>query len=261
VDEEVIARWVLEQASNRVWLSNPTATEDWRASYRDLKADLAIHNQEIAEVRRRQEEQLREQQCARERTAAAMAEKLANRERYRLQQRSHFQQELEALPGLVSKERIEGLLAEYEERDAKEASELILQVASESARGALRYFGRDAWIYQVHPTLWQAAAYRQFVHNQTSGTRFNQRDVARWVIQRFGKEEDLYTLFNAQYKARAEARRAGYAKYRISHWAFSELENSQIPNFYVPINKFIERLAYAKVIEYLPEPLGEVCVR
>jgi hypothetical protein len=246
--------------SNRVWLSNPAATEDWRASYRDLKADLAIRNQEIAEQHRRQEEELREQQDARERIAAAMAEKLANKERYRLQHRSRLQQELEALPALIATARIELLLAEYEERDTSQASELILQVASEAARGALRYFGRDAWLYQVHPTLWQAAAFHEFVHNQAPGRRFNQRDVARWVMQQFGKEEDLYTLFNAQYKARAEARKAGYAKYRISHWAFSDLENRQIPNFYTPINKFVERLAYAKVIAYLPEPLGEVCV-
>lgn len=259
-DEELLAHWVLEEASNRVWLSCPPATEDWRESNRALKLELAARNQQIAQDRQRREEARRAEERARALSDMALVERKENRARFREEQRARFRQHLEDLPALVSVDRIQTLLLEYEERDSANTKGLLADV-SEPAKRAIGIVGRNAWIYEVHPALWQAASYRHFIHDHAPGSRFNQRDVARWVMQQFGKEKALYELFMAQYAARDKARKAGFSKYRISHWAFSDLENRQIPNFYAPINEFVERLVRAGCLAYVPEFLGEVCTR
>jgi len=55
-------------------------------------------------------------------------------------------------------------------------------------------------------------------------------------------------------------RNAGIRKHRISFWAFTELENRQVPDFYKPINTFVDRLVYLRVLQRIPEILGEVCI-
>ena len=260
-DEAQLAHWVIEEESNRFWLSCPTATEMWRESHRDLKVALIARNEEIVRIRQQQEEEIRMRQSAQALAAAKLVEKQVSRERFCAQERSRYQHHLDLLPELVSLERIQTLLAEYDERDGEEANTLIERVASEDVRRALHGFAGNAWIYQVHPPLWQAASYHNFVQNRASGTRFNVRDVARWVLHEFGKDEVLYALFMAQYSARDKARKAGIQKHRISHWAFTERENSQIPNFYKPINAFVDRLVRSGCLENMPEVIGEVRVR
>lgn len=79
-------------------------------------------------------------------------------------------------------------------------------------------------------------------------------------MQRFGRHEVLFSLFRAQYSFRDRARKAGFQKRRVSLWAFTDLENQQIPDFYKPINAFVNRLLYLRILEYVPEILGEVRV-
>ncbi len=259
-DETRLVQTVLSAPENRVWLACPEATEAWRESFRALKAQVAQRNLEIAQARQLQEVAQLAQQRAAEQARAEATERLAQRERFRDQERSRYQAELEELPSLVSVARIETLLADYDARDGKEADQLIAQISSPSVQQAVRYCGPNAWLYQVHPRLWQAACYHRFVLGQTAGTQFNQRELARWVMQRFGREEVLFSLFRAQYSFRDRARKAGIPKRRISHWAFTDLENRQIPDFYRPINAFVDRLVYVGVLERVPELLGEVRV-
>lgn len=259
-DEARLVQAVLYAPENRVWLACPEATEAWRESFRTLKAQVAQHNLQIAELRQRQEDAEKARQRAAEQARAALAERLAQRERYRDQERSRYLAELEELPTLVSVARIETLLVDYEARDGEEADQLIAQIPPQAVQQAVRHCGPNAWLYQVHPRLWQAACYHRFVLGQAAGTQFNQREVARWVMQRFGREEVLFSLFRAQYSFRDRARKAGIQKRRISHWAFTELENRQIPDFYKPINAFVDRLVYLNALERVAELLGEVRV-
>lgn len=257
-DEAQLVHWVLYEVSNRYWLSCPEATEAWREAYRDLKALVVRRNHEIALDRQRQEEVRLAQQRANEQAQVQQVERRANKERFRQQERSRYQSELEELPALVSISRIETLISEYQTRDGAEAERLITRIPSEDVRQAVRYCGPNAWIYGVHPSLWQAASYHRFVLMQGAGSQFNQRDLARWVMQQFGREEVLYTLFRAQYASRSKARAAGIRKHRISFWAFTDLENQQIPDFYRPINAFVDRLVYVGALQRAPDMLGDV---
>jgi hypothetical protein len=261
LDEAQLIHWVLYEPSNRCWLSCPEATEAWREAYRDLEVLVAQRNHEIAQERQRQKEIRLARQIADQHTQVQQAERGANRERFWEQERAPYRQALEELPTLVSLERIETLVAEYQARDQAEAERLIAAIPSENIRQAIRYCGPNAWIYTVHPSLWQAACYHRFVLESDPGSQFNQRDVARWVMQQFGREEELYSLFRAQYAFREKARKAGYRKNRISFWAFTDLENQQIPNFYRPINDFVDRLVYERVLQWVPNILGEVSIR
>ena len=109
-------------------------------------------------------------------------------------------------------------------------------------------------LWAVH---WQLLAHDHFVAKRSPGDRFNQRDVATWVRRSFHPERALYRLFITQYAARAQAQRAGFAKRRLAYWVFTDEENDRIPNFYTPVNDFVDRLEAARVIRKLPAPTGE----
>lgn len=257
-NEDQLIEAVLYDPANRYWLSCPEATEAWRAAHRDLKAQVTLRNQEIALERQRLEEARQAQlRAATDAQAQRMAQQ-ENRSRFQEQQRAPYLELLEELPILVSVSRIETLLADYQVRDGEEAERLISQISSAEVQKAIRYCGPNAWIYQVHPSLWQAASYHRFVLGQLAGTQFNQRELAQWVMQQFGREEGLYILFRAQYKFRSKVRSAGIRKNRISFWAFTDLENQQIPDFYRPINAFVDRLIYVGALEQVPGILGQV---
>jgi hypothetical protein len=257
-DEDELVKWVLYEPSNRYWLSCPEATEAWREAYRDLKVLVSQRNKEIAQERQHQEERRLAQQLVDQQNQVRQDGRQANRERFREQERTPYRQVLEDLPTLVSVGRIEALMADYQARDQAEAERLIAAIPSEDIRRAIRHCGPNSWIYQVHPSLWQAACYHRFVLESGPGSQFNQRDVARWVMQEFGRDEVLYSLFRAQYAFRDRARKAGYRKHKISCWAFTDLENQQIPNFYRPINGFVDRLVYVGALETVHLILGEV---
>lgn len=257
-DEGLLVQAVLYDPANRHWLSCPEATEAWRAAYRQLKSQVAQRNQEIALERQRLEDARHVQLKAAEDAQAHRMAQQENRARFQEQQRAPYVELLEGLPDLVSVSRIETLLAEYRARDGEEAEGLISQLPSSAVQKAVRYCGPNAWIYRVHPALWQAASYHRFVLGRPAGAQFNQRELAQWVMQNFGREEGLYALFRAQYQFRSKVRSAGIRKNRISFWAFTDLENRQIPDFYRPINAFVDRLIYAGALETVPGALGQV---
>lgn len=257
-DEDQLKHWVLAELSNRYWLACPDATEAWREALRDLKQQVAERNQAIARKRQEQAEARRVQERVNSQVHRQDAERRAKKERFREQERARFQNELEELPTLVAAERIQTLLEEYEARDHSEAERMMTALPCKATQHALRVCGPNAWIYRVHPSLWQAASYHRFVKERALGPQFNQRDVARWVMREFGRDEVLYTLFRAQYDFRSKAREAGFRKRRISFWAFTELENKQIPDFYKPIGAFVERLIYARAIKRVEGVLGQV---
>ena len=257
-DEDQLKHWVLAELSNRYWLACPEATEAWREALRDLKQQVAERNQAIARKRQEQAEARRVQERLNAQVHLQGAERRAKKGRFREQERARFQNELGELPALVAAERIQTLLEQYEARDHSEAERMITALPCKATQQALRVCGPNAWIYRVHPSLWQAASYRRFVKERTLGPQFNQSDVARWVMREFGRDEVLYTLFRAQYDFRSKAREAGFRKRRISFWAFSELENQQIPDFYKPISAFVERLIFAGVPTRVEGVLGQV---
>lgn len=260
LDDAKLLHWVLNEPTNRYWLSCPEATEAWREAHRELKIALAQQNREIALEQQRREEIERSKRHSLEQVRLEEAERCANREKFREQERARYQRELEELPALVSIDQIQVVMDEYQARDQEAAERLIVGIPSPAHQEAVRYCGPNAWIYQVHPSLWQAASYHHFVLKQASGPQFNQRDLARWIIQQFGREETLYKLFRAQYAFRDKARKAGIRKHRISFWAFTDLENQQIPDFYRPINAFADRLLYIGALQRVPNILGELCI-
>jgi hypothetical protein len=259
LDLDEFSRVVLDDPSNRVWLSCPPATDDWRESMRDLKARLAIRNREIAEARRLAE--VERATILKQAEASVARVECDSRERFRLQRRSRYADALTALPGLVSVASCNARLARLAERDGDQMAALVGSIESDLIREAILEYHCDAWIYQVHPVLWQAEVYRTFVAEKKAGDRFNQKDVAQWMRARFNFQPQLYDLFLAQYAARTSARRSGFSKNRISAWFFTEEENGLIPNFYRPINSLVERLAYVRAVTYVSGAIGEVEVQ
>lgn len=249
----VFEREVLENTGNRVWISCPDATNAWRDSRDELRVHVQQVNREIAAARQREAYELARQQAAR---SAEQATKDKKREIYREQRRRPYLQELVALPDLVAPEAIQSRLAAFECRDRDAIAEGLGALASERLRAALSQFHPNAWVYDAHPVKWQLGVYREFVQSRPSGFRFNQREVARWVRDRYGVENSLYRLFLAQYKARTEARVGGFRKNRISAWYFTEKENEEIPNFFQPIEAHISYLVHIGLLRRILDELG-----
>lgn len=276
-DDQEFERQVLGEAANRQWISCPAASEDWRAALQDLKLALAGRNAEIAKARQLAEDRnrvLAEQMAlARQAQATALAEQQAaqskaasaqdkGREYARQKNRAPYLDALVALPGLVDPNRKQSVLDGYLARDGAKADGLLQDIDSHSICDLIRRHHWDAWIYQVHPSLWQAAVYRHFIHRKPPGTHFNQCVVARWVRDKFGREQPLYDLFQAQYAARRDARKKfGPQARRIRAWYFTDEENSLIPDFYAPINWFIGHLVRVGAIQPVPAELGGVVIR
>ena len=170
--------------------------------------------------------------------------------------RAEHADDLALLGELTSPERIERMQRDYQVSAEARVGELLDSVPPAVRYACLRAH-EDAWVFGVDPALWQLLVYDHFVAKQSPGHRFNQKDVATWVRRSFHPEAVLYRLFIAQYANRAEARRAGYSQRRLDYWVFTDEENDRIPNFYSPINDFIDRLEAARVIRHLPTPIGE----
>lgn len=258
-DEAEFRRCVLDDVAIRQWLSCPSATEAWRASLQELKAALAEHNLRLDEQRAQIEIQRREQEAIHSHEVNEAERRLHRRNAFREQLRRRYHRQLTQLPELVDPVRVTGLMGEYQQSSATETEQLLAQVPV-SLHPLMQTHHRDGWIYGAHPLLWQLLIYRHFVHAQPTGARFNQRDAARWVLGSFPKEQVLYDLFIAQYRARAEARQAGFHKRCISFWAFTPEENALIPDFYRPINHFIGRLVDAGTLGLVTGIRGEVAV-
>lgn len=252
-DVDAFEQAVLFEPANRSWISCPEAVADWEASKKELDELIAKRNLEIAQRRDElfkaaQEHQLREAQAAKDKDS---------RKAYvRQMKRAQHADDLVKLFELTSPARIERITREYQINAEARVSELLNTVPA-AVRSACLRAHEDAWVFGVDPALWQLLAYDHFVVKQARGRRFNQKDVAAWVRRSFHPEATLYRLFVTQYTNRAEARRAGYSKRRLNYWVFTDEENARIPNFYSPINEFMERLEAARLIKFLPAPIGE----
>lgn len=244
---------VLDDAANRSWISCPEAVAEWEAYKLELEEQVAARNREIAELRN---QMVKAAKARQEREASQARDKEGRRSYVRRQKRAQHAADLGQLMELTSPERVDGLLREYRISAEGRVSELLDSV-SPAVRSACLRAHEDAWIFGVDPALWQLLAHCHFVAQRRPGDRFNQRDVAAWVRRSFHPERELYRLFVAQYANRAEAQRAGFRKRRLAYWVFTAEENDRIPNFYSPVNDFIDRLESARVIRKLPAPKGE----
>lgn len=252
-DPDAFERAVLEDAANRYWVSHPGAVDRWHQSKSDLDVLIAERNAELETARRTAEDASRNQ---RQMELAAEQQRVARREFMKQKERRPYLDALARLDELTSPARVASWQLELRAQAALRVQEL-----AEAAEPAVRYAcmgaHRDAWIYGVDPALWQFLATHHFVTGRPPGTQFNQREVALWVRRTFPFDRDLYRLFVAQYTKRADARRAGFAKRQLNFWAFTEAENSRIPNFYTPINSLVDRWERAGLVRRLPEPLGQ----
>lgn len=244
---------VLDDPANRSWISCPEAVAEWQDSKLELDEQVAARNREIVQLR---EQVVRAARARQEREAQETKDKDAWKARKRTLERAKHAKDLEHLMELTSPERVDRALREYRISAEDRVSELMDTVPP-AVRSACLRAHEDAWVFGVDPALWQLLAHDHFVARRSPGDRFNQRDVAAWVRQCFHPERALYRLFVTQYAARAEARRAGYSKRRLAYWVFTNEENDRIPNFYTPVNDFIDRLESARVIRHLPAPIGE----
>lgn len=244
---------VLSDPGNRDWIVHPEGVRDWQAAKAELDQQIAERNAWIADQRQKatQAEQERRQRVARE-----DRDRAEKKEFVRKRERAKHSRDLEWLADLTDPARVAALLDTYRQAADARIEELLEAVPLAVRAAALRWHA-DAWVFGIHPVLWQLLAYKQFVAGRLPGHRFNQRDVASWVRRTFPSEGALYRLFVAQYAARAEARRAGFSKRSLDYWVFTPEENSRIPDFYGPINEFISRLESAQVIRLLPAPVGE----
>src|SRR5690606_11524286 len=145
---------------------------------------------------------------------------------------------------LISLERIERLLQEYAARDRAEIARLVAEIPDAAVRNEVQLIGPNSWLYTVHPAYWQSALYCHFALGRSPGHQFNSRDAAHWVMTEFGREEPLYTLFRAQYALRRRPASVGANKHKGTFRALTQMENQQIPNFYGPVNSFLDRLVY-----------------
>ena len=252
-DQNAFEQAVLFDPANRAWVSCPEAVAEWQASKRELDEQVAARNREIAQQR---EQLARAAQERRDRDAQETKDKDGRKAYVRQLKRGAHANDLAHLSELTSPHRIQQVLHEYRIGAEERVGELLNSVPPAVRSACLRAHA-DAWVFGVDPALWQLLVYDQFVAKRPPGYRFNQKDVATWVRRSFHAETALYRLFVAQYANRAEARRAGYSKRRLSYWVFTEEENARIPNFYTPINDFIDRLEAARVVGHLPAPIGE----
>ena len=254
VDETTLAYAVLESPSNRVWLSCPDATDDWREAMRELKEMVRVRNENWLEQQRLKAEAI---QRANQMSQEASERAALSKERYRGELRARFEASLAKLPELVSAEACRARLADLEARESDLIESLLGSITDSRIRSAVQDYHPDGWIYRTHPIVWQAEVYLEFIAKRPPGSRSSQREVAQWVRQEFGLEPELYELFRAQYAARSNARKSGIQKYRISAWYFTEAENRLIPNFYRPINAFVEKLGYLRAIRIVGSLPGE----
>lgn len=252
-DQTAFEQAVLFNLANRSWISCPEAVVDWQASKRDLDEQVVARNKEIVHLR---DQLLKAAQARRDREALEAKDKDGRKAYVRRLKRATHANDLAQLGELTSPDRIQRILRDHQISAEERVGEL-LDTVPPAVRSACLRAHDDAWVFGVDPALWQLLAYDQFVATRLPGHRFNQKDVATWVRRSFHPDTALYRLFVAQYANRAEARRAGYSQRRLAYWVFTDEENERIPNFYDPINDFIDRLEAARVIRHLPAPIGE----
>jgi hypothetical protein len=252
-DPAAFEQAVLFELANRTWISCPEAVDDWHLAQQELGREIAERNRLLAAQR---ENAARAVAGRQQRETWQAKDKESRRAFVRKQLRAKHADDLVRLMELAAPARIARVLREYQVSAEARVSDLLNAVIP-AVRSACLTHHQDAWIFGVDPALWQLLAFQHFVGKRHPGYRFNQRNVASWVRTTFAYEKPLYRLFVTQYAGRADARRAGFEKHRLNFWAFTDEENALIPDFYAPINRFVDRLAYAQLVQQLPGPIGE----
>jgi hypothetical protein len=240
-DPDLFEHLVLNTASNRIWISQPTAAAAWRESRDELKESVRARNLVIA-ARRSRDRKLREENDAQKQARAA------RKERYRLECREPYQAALAALNDKISRSVIEATYRRLLERDRSSADKALDWVTEESARSYLRVAPELGWVYQAHPYLWQAGAYLRFIEGKSPGQTFEQAALGRWIRDTYGVDEVLWSLFRAQWVARHEALKSGYRMRLPWAWFFTREENRRIPNFFEPIDEFVGKMMRCGVL-------------
>jgi hypothetical protein len=252
-DLERFRHAVLEDATNRVWLSKPSAYEQWRESKRELEAMIVERNRQLTVQWEAMQEAARRRQAE---AATDGKDKAARRAYMKRKIREQHAADLAVLMELTDPRRVEECLKRWQ-LDAEGRVSELLDTVGPAIRAACLRCHPDAWVFGVDPALWQLLAHRHFIPGKPAGTHFNRRDIAAWVRTSFPTLTPLYRLFVEQYRSMKGAQRAGFNKRRLNCWAFTEEENERIPHFYAPINELVSRLEYSKVIRALPSPVGE----
>jgi len=242
-DPEAFEKAVLADPGNRHWISHPSACDDWRGSLAELKARVAARNLEIAaeaeQWRRAQAKRIEEQ-----REAAA-------RKAWQAQQlRMPFERTLTQLNQLTSRQVIADKMTAMRKRDEQLGIETLTKIGNPSVVSTLQEWGEHSWAYNTHPLLWQARAFLYFIDGKQSGDAFSQVDLSKWVRKTAGIDNALWQLFYAQDKCRREARMRGRQQRMPWAWFLTHEENWQIPNFWAPINGFVDRLMRAGVVSH-----------
>lgn len=253
-DPDLFENLVLNTASNRVWISHPPASNEWRRSRDELKERVRTKNKSIADA-------LAYRQKLREESDSARKAREIRREQNRITFRHPH---LDALARLKEKTSIRAIDAKYRallERDQFDAKRAANWVTEESAKAYLLTVPSLGWVYEAHPHLWQTGSYVRFIAGKPAGHAFEQAELGRWVRATYGADDSLWSLFRAQWVARCDAIKRGRHMRLPWAWFFTSEENKRIPNFFEPIDEFVGNMMRCGVLVRDPERRGwlKVC--
>ncbi len=252
-DPDLFEHLVLNTASNRIWISHPGATDDWRRSRDELKETIRAKNESNAEAEAR----------SKKRQAESDAERKA-REMRKAQYRSERREpHLGALAELKEKTSSRAISHKYQlllERDRADACRAANWVTEETTKTYLEAIPALGWVYDAHPHLWQTGAYVRFIAGKPAGHAFEQAELGRWVRETYGADDSLWSLFRAQWVARCEALQRGHRMRFSWAWFFTPEENKRIPNFFEPIDEFVGNMMRCGVLVRDPVRCGWLVV-
>jgi hypothetical protein len=248
-DPDLFEDLVLNTAVNRKWISHPSASENWRRSRDELKETIRHQNASIA-VDRAHRQKLREE------TDARLKAREARKSNYRNDCRQPHRIALESLNAKTSSKAVEDKYIRMLEQDQAKADQALKFIMNDLVKPYLRTVPRSGWVYDAHPFLWQAGAYVRFIEGKPSGHGVEQAILGRWIRSTYGADEALWSLFRAQWQARVGAYKRGFRTPFQSAWFFSEEENKRIPNFYEPINEFVDNMMRCSVLMRDPDRRG-----
>lgn len=252
-DTDLFEHLVLNTATNRIWISHPSATDAWRRSREELKERIRAKNESIAAA-------LAHRQKLKEESDLERKAREARKAHYRSECRHPH---LQALAGLKEKTSEAAINERYRwllERDQSDATKAANWVTEETAKPYLDIVPALGWVYDAHPQLWQTGAYVHFIAGKAPGHAFEQAALGRWVRATYGTDESLWSLFRAQWVARCEALKRSYHMRLPWAWFFTPEENKRIPNFFEPIDEFVGNMMRCGVLARDPERRGWLTV-
>ncbi|MEO7105677.1 MAG: hypothetical protein ABIZ09_04825, partial [Rhodoferax sp.] len=251
-DPDLFEHLVLNTASNRIWISHPTAADAWRRSRDELREHIRAKNKSIAAARAHRQK-IKEENDA-QRKAREM-----RKAHYCSQLRQPFLEGLARLSEMTCKRTVNEKYRWLLERDRADAAKAANWV-TEAAKPYLDIVPALGWVYDAHPHLWQTGAYVRFIAGKPSGHAFEQAALGRWVRATYGADESLWSLFRAQWAARCDALKRGRHMRLPWAWFFTPEENKRIPNFFEPIDEFVGNMMRCGALTRDPERRGWLIV-